>query len=79
MGIKGFHNSKNKLGPVGFDLLQKINFGLGVQCLTNRAKLAFAFKSETFRSLYSYVLLILSELSKWKKWSGAWKISLKIP
>ena len=50
--------------------------GLRVQCLTNPAKLAFACKSETFRSLYSYILLILTKPSKSKKQMNR---SLKIP
>ena len=29
-----FNNSKKKLPPVGFDLVQEIIAGLGVQCLT---------------------------------------------
>ena len=33
---------------------------------------------KSFRSLYSYALLILGKSSKSKWWSGAWKISLKI-
>ena len=35
IGMKGFNNSKQKLPPVGFDLMQKIITGLGVQCPTN--------------------------------------------
>ena len=59
------------------NLMQKIITGLGVQCLTNWAKLAFACKSETFRSLNSYGLFILRESSKCKRWSAAWKIKFK--
>ena len=32
--FKGFNNSKNKLPPVGLNLVQEIIAGLGVQCLT---------------------------------------------
>ena len=45
--------------------------GLRFQCLINWASLAFACKSETFRSLYGYALLILGESSKCKRWSAA--------
>ena len=51
--FKGFNNSKRKLPPVGLDLMLQIITGLGVQCLTNWAKLTFAGKSKTFRSIYS--------------------------
>ena len=44
--------------------MQEIITGLGVQCLTKWAKQAFACRSETFRSLYSHALLILTESSK---------------
>ena len=56
--------------PVELDL---IITGLRVQCLTNWAKMIFACKSKTFRSLYNYALLILGESSKCKSWSAAWK------
>ena len=46
--------------------MQEIITGLGVQCLTNWAKLAFAYKSEFFRSLYSHDLLIPTKASKSK-------------
>ena len=38
--IEGFKNSKRKLHPVGLDLMQVIITGLGVQYLTNWAKVA---------------------------------------
>ena len=43
--------------------------GTRVRCLTNSAKLAFAYKSDfkTFKSLYNDALLILDESSKSKK------------
>ena len=56
IGIKGFNNSK-KLPPVGLDLMQEIIAGLGVQCLTNGAKLAFACKCDTIGSLYSHAVM----------------------
>ena len=46
--------------------MQEIIAGLRVHCLTQRAKLTFACKSETFRSLYSHALLILTKSSKSK-------------
>ena len=57
---------KTKVPPVRFDLMQETITGLGVQCLTKWAKQAFACKSETFRSLYSHALLILTKSSKSK-------------
>ena len=61
--IKG---AKTKLPPMSLDLMQEIITGLRVQCLTNWANQAFACKSETFRSLYSHGLLILTKSSKSK-------------
>ena len=46
--------------------MQEIITGLGVQSLTNWAKLAFVCKSETFRYFYSHALLILVKSSKSK-------------
>ena len=46
--------------------MQEIITGLRVQCLTNCAKLAFACKTEAFRSLYIHALLILTKSSKSK-------------
>ena len=60
------YTKPKKLPPVGLDMMQEIITGLRVQCLTNWAKLAFACKSETFRSLSSYALLILTKSSKSK-------------
>ena len=37
--FKGFNNSKEKLLPVGLDLMQDIITSLGVQCLTIWANL----------------------------------------
>ena len=69
---------QKKLTPVELDLMQEIITGLRVQCLTHRAKLTFACKSETFRSLYSHDLLILTKSSSPKiKW--CMNRSLKIP
>ena len=65
LASKHFTTAK-KLPPVGFNLKQGIITDLRVQCLTNSVKLAFACKSETFRSLNSYTLLILGESSKGK-------------
>ena len=54
------------LKTAGFDLMQEITTGLGVQCLTKWAKQAFACKSQTFRSLYNHALLMLTKSSKSK-------------
>ena len=62
--------AKKKLPPVGFDLMQEIITSLGVQCLTIWAKLTFACKSKTFRSLYSHALLIIAKSVP--KSSGVW-------
>ena len=51
---------------VGLNLMQEIIAGLGVQCLTKWAKLAFACKSETLRFLCSHALLILTKSPKSK-------------
>ena len=64
--IKGFNNSKEKLPPVGLELMQEIITGSRVQCLTNWAELAFACKAETFRSVHSHALLIVTKSSKSK-------------
>ena len=46
--------------------MQEIITDLRVYCLTNWANWAFACKSETFISLYSHALLILTKSSKSK-------------
>ena len=53
-----------KLPPVELDLMQEIITSLKVQYLINWAKLIFGCKSETFRFLYSYAVLLLGESSK---------------
>ena len=57
--------------------MKEIITGVRVQCLANLAELAFAWKSKTFRSLYSHALLILNHLSPKIKWymSRSLKIS----
>ena len=62
-GIKGFNKIKKKLLPVGFDLIYEIITGF---------KSPMSPKSETFRSSYSHVLLILTKSSQVQKPSGAW-------
>ena len=62
--FKGFNNSKKKLSPVGLYLMLQIITGLGVQCQTRWAKQVYAYKSKTFRSLYSHALLIIAKSSQ---------------
>ena len=50
IGLELFNNSKKKLPPVGLDL--------------DAREQAFACRSETFRSLYSQVLLIIAKSSQ---------------
>ena len=61
---KELTTAEQKLPPAGLDLMQEISTGLGVQCLTIWAKLTFACKSKTFRSLYSHALLIIAKSSQ---------------
>ena len=63
---KDLTTAKKKLLRVGFDLMLQIITGLGVQCLTIWAKLTFACKSKTFRSLYSHALLIIAKSSQFQ-------------
>ena len=63
---KDLTTTKKKLPAVDLDLMQDIITGLRVQSLTNWAKQAFTFKSESFKSLYIHALLILTKPSKSK-------------
>ena len=63
LASKELTTAKKKLPPVGLDPMQEIITGPGVQCLTIIAKLTFACKSKTFRSLYSHSLLIIVKSS----------------
>ena len=42
LASKDLTRAKKKLPPVGLDVMQEIITGLGVQCLTNWVKPAFA-------------------------------------
>ena len=55
--------TEKKLPPEGLGWMQQI---ISLRVLTNWAKLTFACKSKTFKSLYSHALLILTKSSKSK-------------
>ena len=64
-----------KLPLVGLDLMQEIITSLSVRYLTNWAKMTFACKSKTFKSLYSHGLLI--KLS-WQILNSKLRIQFKV-